>query len=691
MTKQDMDGRLTDRKIILPLNQTVFLPKTAMGVRYIDKVRATVFIDKVQRGDEKIWLRGFYELDLEYQGLEGRGLHKYRVMLPLKAELSTEWLGNLQYEAADLHAVVSRPALKILSPYVLEFAGTMRLEYVGEHLWQEDKLNHCPKPALSRRVWRSDVPMPDADSSDLRLESKIDRFFLGRQGDKPMLPRLVRMNEEPPSTEQPPRRQELPVWPGGGQVDDNMRSNNMKNDNVRNDEMRRTNAHQAGDEIAENMGRKLPVWQPQMIKAAPQNEEIGQVSDEKTPLELPVWRFTPKSQPIPAEETVAESQHEYRTWARIEDLNGQQVKTEENAAVEDVPENVAEKVAENIDETGAAAVVEKSVEKAMEKPVEKPVETIVHKKWENYRQTQEQIYAPSLGKNKFRSLLTGAALARMQARGESLQAEAKYADWPAELPTAAEKSIDLPESVAEKAAENVIDTVTENLIGTAAEVNTATIDERGEDTATDMSKKVLEDTQSEIKAETAAADVAQVNEVQEVATENAAEIEVETAEVEAEIANEVMAEQAAVESEVAETEEKVVAGEVTAEVIAKEAGEKAAETVAKIAVNEQPAVAEVLAAPDIKQGVQMVNNSGVRLRMAAARQSRPESKPVSAGRSNATITPGKGFAMKYYVVKAGDEPMGIALKHNVSLESLLAANRLQNGELPVGTVLRIPV
>ena len=673
MTKQDMDGRLTDRKITLPLNQTVFLPKTAMGVRYIDKVRATVFIDKVQRGDEKIWLRGFYELDLEYQGLEGRGLHKYRVMLPLKAELPTGWLGNLQYEAADLHAVVSRPALKILSPYVLEFAGTMRLEYVGEHLWQEDKLDHCPKLAVPRRVWRSDVPMPDADRADLRLESKIDRFFLGRQGDKPMPPRLIRMNEEQPPTEQPPRRRELPVWPGGGQADDNMRSENMKND-----ETRRTQVHQ--DEVAENVGHKLPVWQPQMIKATSRKEEITQGDGGEKAHELPVWRFTPKSQPVPAEETVAEPQKEQRSWARTEDLKAQQVKSEENTAVEDMPENVAEKVAENIEETVTAAVVEKSVEKDAEKPVEKPVETIVHKKWENYRQTQEQIYAPPLAKNKFRSLLTGAALARMQARGESLQAEAKYADWPAELPTAAEKSVDLPENVAEKAAENVIDT--------AAEIKTATVDERGEDTATDMNKKVMEDLQNESKAQTAAVDVAQVNEAQEVATENTAEAEVK-AEIATEIMSEVMAEQTAIESEVAETEE--VAAEEVAEVIAEEVGEKSAETVAESVADEQPAAAEVPAAPDIKQGVQMVNNSGVRLRMAAARQNRPESKPVSAGRGNASTTPGKGFAMKYYVVKAGDEPMGIALKHNVSLESLLAANRLQNGELPVGTVLRIPV
>lgn len=685
MTKQDMDGRLTDRKITLPLNQTVFLPKTAMGVRYIDKVGATVFIDKVQRSDEKIWLRGFYELDLEYQGLEGRGLNKYRVMLPLKAELPTAWLGNLQYEAADLHAVISKPTLKILSPYVLEFAGTMRLEYVGEHLWQEDKLDYCPKPAIPRRVWRSDVPMPDADMAELRLESKIDRFFLGRQGDKPMPPRLVTMNEELPPSEQPPRRrQNLPVWPGGGQADDKTKDDKMQNEKMQyewqgdlvksghwvglNDRnmTENTHTHQAGDEMTENGGHKLPVWQPQMSKKAATNEEIERRDGENTH-KLPVWRFTVKPQ-TKDEEYSAEKLTEKLTEKMAENL-------EETAAAVNTEAETAETLRVDNEKTVAETVqaVEKAVEKPMEKPVEKPVETIVHKKWENYRQTQEQIYAPPLGKNKFRSLLTGAALSRMQARGESLQAEADYArvnnvGWTAELP-----------KMNEKVAEDVTD---------------AAADERREDAVTDMSKKLLEEVRKEIKADIAAADVTQedevqVGEAQEVAAENTAEAEITAAEV--------VAEQTAVtESEAAaESTEEVIAeeaAEVITEVITEEVGEKAAEAVAESAANGQPQVAaEAPGEPDIKQGVRMVNNSGVRLRMAAAKQNRAESKPVSAGRSNAPTTPGKGFAMKYYVVKAGDEPMGIALKHNVSLESLLAANRLQNGELPVGTVLRIPV
>ena len=78
-TQQD---RTKQNRLVLPLGQTVFLPQTAMGVSYIDKVRTKVYIDNLQRqeGRRNACLRGFYEIDLEYHGLEGQRLYKHRVI-----------------------------------------------------------------------------------------------------------------------------------------------------------------------------------------------------------------------------------------------------------------------------------------------------------------------------------------------------------------------------------------------------------------------------------------------------------------------------------------------------------------------------------------------------------------------------------------------------------------------------------
>ena len=57
-TQQD---RTKQNRLVLPLGQTVFLPQTAMGVSYIDKVRTKVYIDNLQRqeGRRNACLRGF--------------------------------------------------------------------------------------------------------------------------------------------------------------------------------------------------------------------------------------------------------------------------------------------------------------------------------------------------------------------------------------------------------------------------------------------------------------------------------------------------------------------------------------------------------------------------------------------------------------------------------------------------------
>lgn len=63
-----------------------------------------------------------------------------------------------------------------------------------------------------------------------------------------------------------------------------------------------------------------------------------------------------------------------------------------------------------------------------------------------------------------------------------------------------------------------------------------------------------------------------------------------------------------------------------------------------------------------------------------------ESRPV-----NMFAVPQKSsYKLKYYVVQDGDEPLAIALKHNVSLDNLLAKNSLRDGQLEAGRVLRIP-
>lgn len=194
-------------RMTIPLTQTVFLPKTAMGVRYIDKIRATVFIDDLQRSEDGVRLRGFYELDLEYQGVEGRGLNKHRVMLPLKVQPPAGWLEGIPYEAADLHGTVSRPMIKILSPYVLDFSGTLNLAYVGNYRWPEAKaVEPASAPAEhiitpTHRVWSSDIPLPDADAMDKRIASKIDRFFLGKTADEKKPPRAISQADAVPARE----------------------------------------------------------------------------------------------------------------------------------------------------------------------------------------------------------------------------------------------------------------------------------------------------------------------------------------------------------------------------------------------------------------------------------------------------------------------------------------------------------
>lgn len=588
MSKQTRGSRLADTKITLPLTQTVFLPKTAVGVRYIDKIRATVFIDDLQRSGDTVWLRGFYELDMEYQGMEGRGLNKYRIMLPLKVQTPPGWLGGLQYEAADLHGAVARPMVKILSPYVLDFSGTLNLEYVGDYRWQEDRAAAAPAPSAEpmhtlspkRRVWTSDIPMPDADAVDKRIESKIDRFFLGAASDKQGEPRLVRSTDEQGGE---PRLIRSAEEPGEQRLP------------------------RAADEQH---------TQPQIKVTQIVNVPAETMPEPEEQSRIPVWHFPePDVRPV------------------------QQV---ENP-------------------------VEKPVGIPVYNPVENAVESSASAEKTERTANMEQIYAPKLNKNRFRTLLTTAALAKLKARGESLQAaaEAQTAAEIAEVsePVAAVKPIEAAE---------VTETVT---VAEEAEALTEQIA---------VSETVVEKTALPQVEEVSAAVESVENPVAEV--ENAVENITETA-AEPVAAEASAAETAAAAETVAETEAATADTEI--EVSAEKAEEAAAvmaETAeaAETAAPVEPAAPAEPDAPEVE--LKLVNANGVRLKMSAAQPARAAQAPAPAEGAKKAGS----FSMRFYVVKPGDQPMSIALKNNISLESLLAANRITEGELKAGTVLRIP-
>lgn len=515
----DMTGA---ERMTIPLTQTVFLPKTAMGVRYIDKIRATVFIDELQRSEDGVWLRGFYELDLEYQGVEGRGLNKHRVMLPLKVQPPEGWLEGIPYEAADLHGTVSRPMIKILSPYVLDFSGTLNLAYVGNYRWPEAKsaapasAEHIITP--SRRVWTSDIPLPDADDVDKRIASKIDRFFLGKAADEKKPPRAMSPAEDVPTRE-------------------------------------------AAADAPPKAALKITRLAPELSAEAAATAE--------TESRLPVWHF-----PTP-------------------DISPAKQVANAPARLAGIP--VYDPLTNSVT---AAAPAEEELRSG----------------------SREQIYAPSINKSRFRTLLTEAALARLKARGEDLAAAA--AEWQEQ--TAENEQ---PQDAAIKEA----DILTEEDIMTAAEAD-----------------------------------------VTEQMAENAA---VKTAETDA------AAEETADQAAAAETLTEAPT-ETSVEVTAEASTEDEAEVMAAAPVE---AAAAPAPQPAIDSELKMVNAQGVRLKMSAAQQ------PARAAFAAPSAAKKAGsFSIKYYVVKPGDQAMTIALQNNVSLEKLLAANHIVEGELKPGAVLRIP-
>lgn len=105
---------------IIPLVQTVFFPKDAVGVKQIERLSARVFPEDLIRHSDSIWLNGRYEIHLDYYGIEGKKLYKNRVDLPLKVEMPQGWQ---ETDENNIDVSIDCRKLDVLAPYVLEFTG----------------------------------------------------------------------------------------------------------------------------------------------------------------------------------------------------------------------------------------------------------------------------------------------------------------------------------------------------------------------------------------------------------------------------------------------------------------------------------------------------------------------------------------------------------------------------------------
>lgn len=513
-TQQD---RTKQNRLVLPLGQTVFLPQTAMGVSYIDKVRTKVYIDNLQRqeGRRNACLRGFYEIDLEYHGLEGQRLYKHRVMLPLRVELPDDWLLPLDYEADELHAVISKPMLRILSPYVLEFSGQLVVEYVGDLMHRfdddcddDDDDDHDHKPDCD------DDDDDDCDDDDRRHRR------LGRHDYR--LPYIYQEQTAAASQSEAAEPQE----------------------------------------VQERLESKyhLPVWSAQPDEAAVEVAALGSAEAKETVADLPGQ----EAAKAPAAKTVA-----------------------------------AEGVLPSFDDAE---------------------------------------------RSKMRTLLTNAAISRLQAKGEEL-INAVASDELSVRPVGVAKSEAVQEVILISEGEKEM-----------AQLTAATVDAAVAQPVAAMPAAVLAEN------ETAAVEDAQ-------SVEAAPAVAMAEAESEPEMTLTEAAEREILPAEAANELAEAAAA-------AAEANEAAVETMAAAEpVAEQPV--------SVANTLNVVNANGVRLRVGL----REPSKITPAAPTNA----GNGaFRLKYYVVKPGDDPMSIALQHNVPLESLRAANQALASDLSVGMVLRIP-
>ncbi len=539
MNKAEQPAENKPNRLVLPLGQTIFLPQTAMGVSYIDKVRTRVYLDSVQRQPEAVFLRGFYEIDLEYHGLEGNRLYKHRVMLPLRVELPADWLAPLDYEPEELHVVITKPMLCILSPYVLEFGSGLVVEYVGDRLYREEKTGEVqPKDMQPLEITAEDMPSREIQSAEIqeRLESKFGSPAQPKSAEE-LLPKAMRSSAE--------AKEEQPA---------------------------------------------------ETVEAA--------VKDEAEPAERAV--------------SAAKRDYHLPVWS------GQKSVSASSAPAEKPP----------VKQAAASAGA-------------------------------EEVALPQVEQSKLRTMLTVAAISRLQAKGEILTGVNK--NQPQEVILLEPKT----EAVAGKGVAsmpiNVQVAAEHEETPAAAVLADDKVEMEVEQTVAEVTEPVLNEDIAEVMADIEEEDAVEVSAVVEAEVEPAT---VETVAVEDTVSSEPVAAESADEQDLAVT--------------AEDYAEELAATVAAAA--EQTEKTEQVADSTIKT----VNADGVRLRVGLrdAQKIRPVPRPVDE--TNRTTQTAGNYCLKYYVVKPGDDPMSIALKHNVPLERLRETNKALSGDLTVGMVLRIP-
>ena len=544
MNKAEQPAENKPNRLVLPLGQTIFLPQTAMGVSYIDKVRTRVYLDSVQRQPEAVFLRGFYEIDLEYHGLEGNRLYKHRVMLPLRVELPADWLAPLAYEPEELHVVITKPMLCILSPYVLEFGSGLVVECVGDRLYREEKTGEVqPKDMQPLEITAEDMPSREIQSAEIqeRLESKFGSPAQPKSAEE-LLPKAMRSSAEAKE-----------------------------------------------EQSAET------------VEAA--------VKDEAEPAESAV--------------SAAKRDYHLPVWS------GQKSVSASSAPAEKPP----------VKQAAASAGA-------------------------------EEVALPQVEQSKLRTMLTVAAISRLQAKGEILTGANK--NQPQEVILLEPKT----EAVAGKGVAsmpiNVQVAAEHEKTPAAAVLADDKVEMEVEQTVAEVTEPVLNEDIAGVMADIEEEDAVEVSavveaEVEPVVVEPAT---VETVAVEDTVSIEPVAAENADEQDLAFT--------------AEDYAEELAATVAAAA--EQTEKAEQTADSTIKT----VNADGVRLRVGLrdAQKIRPVPRPVDE--TNRTTQTAGNYCLKYYVVKPGDDPMSIALKHNVPLERLRETNKALSGDLTVGMVLRIP-
>ncbi len=549
MNKAEQPAENKPNRLVLPLGQTIFLPQTAMGVSYIDKVRTRVYLDSVQRQPEAVFLRGFYEIDLEYHGLEGNRLYKHRVMLPLRVELPADWLAPLAYEPEELHVVITKPMLCILSPYVLEFGSGLVVEYVGDRLYREEKTEEVqPKDMQPLEITAEDMPSREMQSAEIqeRLESKFGSPAQPKSAEE-LLPKAVRSSAEA-KEEQPAETVEAAVR-----------------------------------EEAEPAERA--------------------VSGAKRDYHLPVW-------------------------------SGQKSATASSALADKPP----------VKQAAASAGA-------------------------------EEVALPQVEQSKLRTMLTVAAISRLQAKGEVLtgvnknqpqevillepKTEAVAGKSVASMPINVQVAAEHEETPA--AAVMADDKVEMEVEQTVAEVTEPVLNEDMAGVMADIEEEAAVETSAVVETAVEPVAVEDTVNIEPVAAENADEQDL------AVTAEDYAEELAATVAAAAEKTEQAKQSEQTEQAKQSEQTEQAADSTIKT-----------------------VNADGVRLRVGLrdAQKIRPVPRPVDE--TNRTTQTDGNYCLKYYVVKPGDDPMSIALKHNVPLERLRETNKALSGDLTVGMVLRIP-